>query len=146
MMESVAQLTAEQVGERVTIIVPSTGDAALVAKFIQMVRPALASRVLKMVGSWKETLITLECQSGAYQVNVVDELTKMPEVARAEERQQTKVRGNTYREILVTLAKSPVVSPQELSEPTGQNADTTKREYGSDESSEWANKGISAGN
>ncbi len=104
-MENIGQLTAEEINQnQVTLVVPSTGDSTRLQKFTERVTHILAARPAKIVGSWRETLITLELNGQITMPNMIEKLVTMPEVEGAEEKQiknQARQKG-----ILVTLASS----------------------------------------
>ena len=101
---NIDQSTLEQLaGEQVTLVIPSTGGATDLQRFIDQVGELLEARILKMTGSWQETSITLKLPRPGDRTNVVDKLMKMPEVEEAEEKKLPK-NGDTPRTgILVIL-------------------------------------------
>ena len=108
-MENIAQLTAEEIHkDQVTLAVPSTGDATRLQQFIKKVREMFAARILKIVGSWGETLITLGLDTPLPAAKMVKKLVKMPDVEEAQEKQLTKMQ-EAPNGILVILSKSSAI-------------------------------------
>jgi hypothetical protein len=118
-MENASQLAEEMHYSQITLTVLSTGDAMRLRKFIEKVTQKLTARVLRIIGSWKETLITLEVDSSITTENVVHSLVSMPEVEGVDEKQLIKKRGTGPDRIFVTLSTS-VTDDYGLSEPVSQ--------------------------
>lgn len=120
-MENVGQLTEEEIQhERATLVIPSTADASRVRDFTEKVKQVFAARILKTVGSWKETFITLELNSSITVPDMLSTLATIPGVEGAEEK-QIRNQGATPKGILVTLA-STATDDYRSDEPVAQEA------------------------
>ncbi len=105
-MENIGQLTAEEIQhDQATLIIPSTTDASLLREFTEKVKQVFAARILKTVGSWRETFITLELNSPITMPNMLSTIATIPGVEGAEEK-QIRNQGATPKGILVTLAST----------------------------------------
>ncbi len=103
-MENIGQLTTEEVNHnQVTLVVPSTGDATRLREFTEKVKQIFTARALGIMGSWKETVVTLETDKPITTADMVNKLMNMPGVERVEESQSMKKRGKP-KGILVILA------------------------------------------
>ena len=123
-MENIAQFTAEEIHHgQVTLAVPSTGDVTRLQQFINTVRETFAARILIIVGSWRETLITLELDRPIPVATMAKKLVKMVEVEEAQEKKLTKMQGKAGQGILVTLSKSSAVDDYRAGEPMSQDVD-----------------------
>lgn len=88
--------------KEVTLLIPSTDGTGDIKSFLNTVRDKLQARVVKMTGSAKETMVTLELGELPFQSNILDEITNMPEVHLAEEK-ELKMPVNSQQGILVIL-------------------------------------------
>ena len=105
-MENTGQLTAEDVQhEQATLVIPSTADAGQLREFTEKVKQVFAARILKTVGSWRETFVTLELNNPINTENMLSQLVAIPGVAGAEEK-QIRNQGATQKGISVTLAST----------------------------------------
>lgn len=112
-MEHLAQLSTEQTHakkepdwplpedngsaslSKVTLVI-SPGDASRLRKFICQAEEALQASFLEMVGSWSDTLITLRLRRPLSLANMLDKLTKIPEVEEARQ-EEVPVRAERFR-------------------------------------------------
>jgi len=102
-MVSITQSTIEQTHDReVALVIPATGDATRLQRFIDRATKIFQARILTMVGSWSETLITLRLEWPVSTEIMLDELMKMPEVEKAEEK-RTKIQDIPRQRIQVIL-------------------------------------------
>lgn len=115
-MDNLALLTAQPTEDRqVVLIIPSVGDSMWLAKFIREVPEVFAGRILKTIGSLKETLVTLELQTSIRAEDAVSKLTRMPAVEKVEEKPPSKDKTADCQRFLVNLRKSSPKNDQELS-------------------------------
>lgn len=70
--------------------------------FVRQASEKLRARVLRVVGSWQETCVTLKLEAAAPSTAVLDELTRMAEVQEAKEQKRPGAPTEKQR-ILVTL-------------------------------------------
>lgn len=70
----------------VTLVIPSSGDASQLQKFICQVKGTLKASILGMVSSWSDTRLTLKLQRPVSLADILNELTKIPEVEEAREK------------------------------------------------------------
>ena len=68
---------------KVTLVIPSPGDAPRLRKFIRQAEETLQARFLEMAGSWSDTHITLKLRRPLSLANMLAKLTKIPEVEEA---------------------------------------------------------------
>ena len=115
-MENVGQLTAEEVQhEQATLVIPSTADASRVREFMEKVKQVFAARILKTVGSWRATFITLELSDPIPMPSMLSTLVTIPGVEGAEEKQIKN--PATPKGILVTLASTDTGDDYRSGEP-----------------------------
>jgi len=107
----------------VTLAVPANGDATQLQKFINNVTQTCGARILKVVGSWGETFITLGLDRSIPTANILGELLKMPEVEAAKEKKLPKMQSMARREILVTLGTSSTAKDQGQNKPIPPDAE-----------------------
>jgi len=88
--------------KEVTLVIPATDGTGDIKSFLNTVRDKLQARIVKMTGSAKETMVTLELGELPFQSNILDEITNMPEVHIAEEK-KLKIPTNSKQGILVIL-------------------------------------------
>jgi len=91
---------------RITLVVPATGDAVRVSTFARRVADRFPGRVLRTVGSWNQTVITMESAEVSPD-NFLEGLSGLPDIQRAEETRRKEVKGTVYQDITVTLAADP---------------------------------------
>jgi len=120
-MENIGQLTAEEIQhDQATLVIPSTADASRVRDFTEKVKQVFAARILKTVGSWRETFIILELNRPITMPNMLGILATIPGVEGAEEK-QIRNHGATPKGILVTLART-TTDDYRSGEPVAQEA------------------------
>ena len=101
------QLMERQTANReVILVIPATDGTGDIKSFLNTVREKLPVRIVKTMGSAKETMVTLELEKSFSPSNVLDEITHMPEVHTAEEK-KLKIPVNSKQGILVVLGVSP---------------------------------------
>ena len=108
-MENIVQLTAEEITEetsdnQVTLVLPSNGDATRVREFTDKVKQVFAAKILKIIGSWTETLITVQIDKSVTTEDILDTLVNIPQVERVEKNKSIKEQGTESQCILVVLA------------------------------------------
>ena len=92
---------AEQTPDKLVLVIPATGDAVKLQKFISQLRDKFQARIVHMVGSRKETVITL--QSPMSSDNILQGLINLPEVKNARDKALAEIKtasGNGYKVIL----------------------------------------------
>jgi hypothetical protein len=114
-METTVQLTAEEITEetnhnQVTLVLPSNGDATRVREFTDKIRQVFAAKILKVIGSWTETLITVQIDKSVTTEDILNNLVNIPQVERAEKNKSIKERGTQSQCILVVLAANTPVA------------------------------------
>lgn len=104
-MANIDQSTSEDTNHnQITFVVPSNGDASRLREFTENAKQTLGARILKTVGTRKETIITFEGDKTITTANVLNKLVNMREVERVEENPSTNKRGREPQGILVILA------------------------------------------
>ena len=86
----------------VTLVIPATNGTGDIKSFLNTVREKLQAKIIKIMGSAKETMVTLELEKSSSPSNILDEITNMPEVQVAEEK-TLKIPVNSQQGILVIL-------------------------------------------
>ena len=92
---------AEQTPDKLVLVIPATDDAIKLQNFISQLRDRFQARIVHMVGSRKETVITL--QSPMSLDNILQELAKLPEVKNPGEKVLTKINTASGKGYKVTL-------------------------------------------
>ena len=101
------QLVEGQTDNReVTLVIPATDGTGDVKGFLNSVREKLQARIVKMTGSARETVVTIELANIPFASDILDEITNMPEVHIAEEK-KLKMPVNSQQGILVVLGANP---------------------------------------
>ena len=99
----ISQSLAEEARSKgLTLVIPSTGGATDIQKFVTEVKDKFRARIMKVKGSPKETLVTLKMEH-KLSPNILDEIGNMPKVVAAEETKLPKTRTALHTGILVTL-------------------------------------------
>lgn len=101
---NIEQAPVEEINRnRVTLVVPSNCDATRLREFKEKVKQTFAARIIEIIGSREETIITFEVDRMINVANMCGELANMPEVEKAEE---TDMRNHQsgHKGISVTLA------------------------------------------
>lgn len=103
----ISQSLAEEARNKgLTLVIPSTGGATDLQKFVTEVKDKLQARIVKVNGSPKETLVTLKMEH-KLSPNILDEISSIPKVVAAEETKLPKTRTALHQGILVTLGADP---------------------------------------
>jgi hypothetical protein len=96
-------VTEETHQNEVTLIVPSNGDATRLREFTEKFKQIFGARILGIIGSWEQTLITVEIDKMITIESMLDQLVNMREVESVQEKQIKNHNGN-HEGILVILA------------------------------------------
>ena len=94
------------------LILPSTGDANRLYAFIKDVTEVLSAKLVKITGSWEENIMTLELDKEISADQVTEQLSNIPEVATAEQKQVKTVQGATNTDFSVMLKETAMDSPE----------------------------------
>ena len=98
------QTIEESNDNRLTFVVPSNGGASNLREFTDKVTETFGARILKTVGTEKETLITVERDKTITAADMLDELVNMHEVERVEGYPYSNKRMGEPQRVLVILA------------------------------------------
>ena len=87
--------------QEVSLVIATTGDVPRLQGFVRQASERLRAKVLRVVGSWQETCVTLKLEAPSA-TSVLDELARMAEVQEAKEQKGGGASPQKQR-ILITL-------------------------------------------
>ena len=88
---------------QVVLIIPSTGDANRLYELIKNVTEVLSARLVKITGSREENIMTLELDKAIPTDQVIEQLSSIPEVVAAEQKQPNTAQGATDMQTFVIV-------------------------------------------
>ena len=86
-------VTEETNHYQVTLVIPSTGDANRLTEFTDRVGQLFAARILVIIGSSEESVITFRVDGAITIAVMLNQLLKMPEVERVDEKEMKNHHG-----------------------------------------------------